>query len=117
MTRIVDLALGVMLFFPSFASAQSVTCTISSKFICSAGGCDPVQPTIRNLIDLSRQSYIRCDAKNCETLDARFSRSGTYIVVDVPGRGVMAKIAADMSEFLEVATIGTQALVSFGSCR
>ena len=71
----------------------------------------------QNILDLSRQTYARCDAKGCDTYDAQYSRSGAYFVVDVPGRGLIAKIATDMSAFLEVATAGTTALVSFGSCQ
>ena len=44
-------------------------------------------------------------------------RSGEFIVIDVPKRGMTAKLAANMSSFVEVVTIGTQALVSFGACQ
>ena len=39
------------------------------------------------------------------------------VVVDVPGFGITAKLATDMTAFLEVAIKGTTALVSFGSCQ
>jgi hypothetical protein len=44
-------------------------------------------------------------------------RSGAFIVVDVPSRGMVAKVAADKSSFLEVATLGMTALTSFGVCE
>jgi hypothetical protein len=48
----------------------------------------------------------------------RFSRSGDFTIIDIPGHGVTAKLAANMSAFLEVATIGTKdVLVSFGACQ
>lgn len=110
-------ALLAIFLFPNPASTQTVICAISTKYSCGAAGCNQTQVTVQNILDLSRQTYARCDAKGCDTYDAQYSRSGAYFVVDVPGRGLIAKIATDMSAFLEVATAGTTALVSFGSCQ
>ncbi len=38
-------------------------------------------------------------------------------MIDVPGRGMLAKLSNDGSGFVEVATIETQVLISFGSCK
>jgi hypothetical protein len=112
------IALGLaMLSFPGPAWSQTVTCIISSKYGCEADGCNQVQAAVRNVLDLSRQTYTRCDTGGCDNYEARISRSGAFIVIDLPGRGMTAKIAADLSAFVEVATIGTTVLVSFGSCR
>jgi hypothetical protein len=66
---------------------------------------------------MSGQTYSRCDIRGCDKYDAIFSRSGIYTVIDVPGRGLTAKLVTDLSAFLELATIGMQALVSFGACQ
>jgi hypothetical protein len=66
---------------------------------------------------MSGRTYSRCDSRGCDKFDARFSRSGVFTIIDLPGRGFTAKLAADMSTFIEVATIETQALVSFGACK
>jgi hypothetical protein len=52
-----------------------------------------------------------------DSYDASFCPSGAFIVIDVPSRGMVAKVAADKSSFLEVATLGMTALNSFGSCE
>ena len=38
-------------------------------------------------------------------------------MIDVPGRGMLAKFSNDGSGFVEVATIKSQAVISFGSCK
>lgn len=99
------------------AFAQTVTCQISAKFGCSATGCAEARMGVWNVIDMPGQTYSRCDSRGCDKYDVHFARSGEFIIIDVPGRGFTAKLAADMSAFVEVATIGTQALVSFGACK
>jgi hypothetical protein len=110
-------ALLAVLLFPNPAWPQPVTCAISANYACEVGGCNQSQGSVRNILDLSRQTYARCDAQGCDTYDARYSRSGAFIVVDVPGFGITAKLATGMTAFLEVAIKGTTALVSFGSCQ
>jgi hypothetical protein len=107
----------VVLAVSSPALAQVVTCQISAKFGCAATGCAEGRLDIWNVIDMSGQTYSRCDSRGCDKFDAHFSRSGAFTIIDLPGRGFTAKLAADMSAFIEVATIGTQALVSFGACK
>jgi hypothetical protein len=103
---------------PLPALSQPVTCQVSAKFSCAAEtGCRENRLGVWNVIDMQGQTYARCDSRGCDKYDARLSRSGVFIIIDVPGHGMMAKLAADMSAFLEVATIGTQALVSFGTCQ
>lgn len=68
-------------------------------------------------IDAYARIYSRCDAEGCDDLNATFSSSGEFIVIDVPARGMVAKMAKDGSAFTEVVTIATDVLVSFGSCR
>ena len=107
----------VVLTLSSPAFAQELTCQISAKFGCAATGCAEARLGVWNVIDMSGQTYSRCDSRGCDKYDARFSRSGDFTIIDIPGRGFTAKLAADMSAFVEVATIGAQALVSFGACQ
>jgi hypothetical protein len=100
------------------AAAEPMTCRITTKHSCDpAGGCKKIPPGVWNVLDAARQTYARCDARGCDTYDASFSPSGAFIVIDVPSRGMVAKVAADKSSFLEVATLGMTALNSFGSCE
>src|SRR5262245_14440226 len=103
---------------PQPKPSQTVTCQISVKFSCAAEtGCGENRLGVWSVIDMQGQTYARCDSRGCDKYDARLSRSGVFIIIDVPSRGMTAKLAADMSAFLEVVTIGTQALVSFGTCQ
>jgi hypothetical protein len=119
MSRIaVGIMLATAMVISNSAIAKTMTCRIATKFSCDAGeGCKPLKPAIWNVIDLERQTYSRCDTRGCDNYDARVHRSGEFIVIDVPGRGMVAKLASNFSSFLEVTTIGTSALNSFGSCE
>ena len=70
-----------------------------------------------NVIDLEGGQFSRCDSNGCDTYPAMITQSGLFYVIEVTGKGVLAKLAIDGSSYLEVATLGTVALISFGSCR
>src|SRR5215207_1865932 len=74
------------------AAAETMTCRIATKHQCDPSGCQELQPGVWNVVDLARQTYTRCDTRGCDTHDARFSRSGSFIVIDVPSRGMVAKV-------------------------
>jgi hypothetical protein len=101
------------------ALAQKLTCATATKFDCDAQrGCrKKVVPATWTVVDLAKQTYLRCDNRGCETYSAEIARSGDFIVVDMPGHGVTAKVSADFDVFVEVATIGTDAMISFGRCQ
>jgi hypothetical protein len=119
MSRIaVWIMLTIAMVISNVAIAKPITCLIASKFSCDAGGgCKPLQPGIWNVIDLEKQTYSRCDIRGCDSFDVRVTRSGEFIVIDASGRGMVAKLASNFSSFLEIATIGTSAVNSFGSCE
>jgi hypothetical protein len=100
------------------AYAQTVTCSISTKFICeSDAGCMQVEPGVWSTIDYSDQTYSRCDRRGCDKYNARFHRRAGFVVIEIPGRGITGTFSVDTSVFLEVATTGTTAIVSFGTCQ
>lgn len=100
------------------AEARTFECVISEKYVCDSGrGCGQVHSDILVKLDPARQTYSRCDSKGCDTFDVRFSASGAFVVVDSPGRGMLAKFSNDGSGFVEVATSESQAQISFGSCK
>lgn len=110
--------LGLLLALPTAADAQVLRCEISSKYRCDAGsGCQKTGMTIWNIVDLTRQTISRCDAKGCDTYQAQFAISGAFINIAVPANGMLAKLSSDGTMFLETATQMNAALVSFGSCR
>ncbi len=110
------IAFAAMLTVRSLASAQQMRCEITSKFACLPSGCVPEKLGMYNLIDLERRTISRCDRKGCDKYAANVTRLGMFIVVDVPGRGTFAKLSIDGSQYVEIATLGTGVLVSFGAC-
>jgi hypothetical protein len=106
---------GVMLS-GSAVRAEAMRCEVTSKFACTPAGCATNKLGVFNLIDLDLSTFSRCDASGCDKYPANFTRSGVYILVDVPGRGMLAKMSVNGAEYVEVATLGSAVLVSFGSC-
>ena len=97
--------------------AKAETCTITEKQYCEQGhGCKAIPITVYNRLDLQRSVYSRCDALHCDDYPAQFTKSGAYTVIDVPDRGLIAKLSAT-SEFTEVATSVGTVYVSFGTCH
>ena len=118
MIQLGNVTIALAALFATAAEAKVFECVISEKYVCDSGrGCGQVHNNILVKLDLARQTYSRCDSKGCETFDVRLSESGAFAVIDVPGRGMLAKFSNDGSTFVEVATIETQALISFGSCK
>jgi hypothetical protein len=118
---VIRFLLPVLLLLSNPASAQIVTCRVSARFNCVAEtGCAGTHSrvwTAWNVIDLSDATYSRCDVGGCDKYEANLTRGGEFIVIDITGRGIMAKLDVNLATFLEIATTATQALVSFGTCQ
>lgn len=100
------------------AAQADITCTINQKHSCAPQqGCKPVKVTIVLRMDPKSGTYSRCDAKGRDDFEAQFSRSGVFVNIALPKKGLMAKMSVDGSMFLEVATLSDVALVSYGSCK
>lgn len=121
--RIVSrLALSALAIVPTVSVATAsfavpLECVIAKKYSCSVMECKAVSATVINRIDLRGRTYARCDARGCDTYDAVVTVAGVMVTIDVPGRGMFARMTADGSEFVEVVSLLTSTLVSYGSCR
>lgn len=99
------------------ATAEQLICRVHLKQLCERDTeCRRVEPNTWYPIDTVRGTVSRCDAGGCDTYQAAASPSGVFINLDVPGRGMILKIASDGSSFVEVATLGLSVFVSFGAC-
>ena len=105
-----------MALLPSAVMAAELQCDIAAKFSCQPTGCEPNQLGVWNLVDIERERFSRCDRNGCDHYDATVSQSGVFYNIEVPGRGIIAKMSLDGKSYMEVATIGVSALISFGSC-
>ena len=110
------LAIVALAFAPS-ALAKPLRCDFTVKRQCDdTGQCRVLPPVVWGLFDPERKTYSRCDRNGCDTYDATVTHSGIYTVVSLPANGLFAKIADDGSA-VEVASIGTDVLISYGKCK
>jgi hypothetical protein len=98
------------------ASAVTLICTYDHKFQCSPDGCGPVPSKVFSKLDIEAQRYSRCDSAGCDDYDATISQSGAFVVLELPGHGMFAKIS-DERKATEVVSLGNAVLVSFGQCH
>ena len=115
--RCLALAVVMLVAFVASAWAISVRCEINAKYACSARGCDETKPGAWNVVDFEAETILRCDANGCDTYQMQAVRKGIYINIEVPGRSMFAKMTTDGSDYVEVVSLGTDVLVSYGACR
>lgn len=102
---------------PCIAGAAELRCGVASKSVCDPAGCKAMQPTISNKIDVEKRSFSRCEGSKCDDYEAFMTRSGQFLLIEVPGRSLTAKVEMTSLSFHEVASLGHQVFVSFGTCR
>ncbi len=114
--RILALA-AILAGLASPALGAEMRCDISSKFACSPSGC--VENTLGawNLINFDAARFSRCDRNGCDHYSMSHTVSGIFTNIEVPGRAMIAKMTGDGFQYVEVVTLGTDVLVSYGSCR
>ena len=106
------------LLVASPVAAGTLRCDIATKNFCDADhGCNVTKAGVHNLIDLTLKTFARCDSMGCDTYDAEITKSGSFSNIDVPGRGVVAKLNEIDGSFVEIVTLMTQVYVSFGKCQ
>ncbi len=89
-------------------------CDIQVQFVCSAKGCEQVEPSVQLRIDFRSECYQRCDDQGCDTYSVIHSVGGIYTTISQIG--TLLKAINDGSEFVEVATLGTSVWNGFGEC-
>ncbi|MEJ2121955.1 MAG: hypothetical protein P8Z76_14870 [Alphaproteobacteria bacterium] len=99
------------------AHAAAMRCDMSKKFACTAGGCRDNAITGWNVVDFKTNRFSRCDRKGCDHYPMTVKRSGLFLNIEIPGRAMFAKMSVDGSKYLEVVSLGTSVLVSYGSCK
>jgi hypothetical protein len=120
-----EILLGVALLLAGAAHAQELKCEIGKKYVCDEGGCKPIPATVWNVVNTLKRTYARCDARGCDTYEARIFQSGIFINIEVPGRSTIAKMSTldepisqiKAFSFHEVVTQLQAVYVSFGSCK
>src|SRR5688572_30898910 len=94
----------VALCAASEAQAQELRCDISQKYVCEAVGCRTIPATMWNIINPTKGTYARCDAKSCDSHRAQFSEAGAFINIQI-GPSTIAKIATTDVPMFELKAI------------
>ena len=109
----------------AMADIAELSCFPTSRFDCSLEGCTPAAPSTYYFVDYGTESgtYFRCDAEGCDSypVNVNFSGSFTQFIPSL-GQAMLFKVANDdplvnKGEFVDVATLGTMIIVSFGKCN
>ncbi len=100
---------------PAFGA--EIRCDISSRFACSPSGCVENTLGVWKLINFDAARFSRCDRNGCDNYSMSQTVSGIFMTIEVPGRAMLAKMTLDGSQYVEVVTLGTDVLVSYGSCQ
>lgn len=97
------------------AIVSALTCHPQTKKLCSSEGCQGAPLSVWSIIDQSSGTYARCDRNGCDTYPAKFTQSGEFLSIEVPGRAMLARVGP-ANTFLEVVTLGLGAYVTHGTC-
>ncbi len=93
-------------------------CDATSKFSCSAEGCEAVRPTVWLNLDFVTRTYERCDTKGCDSYLMDHSPSGMFTQVRLIGHpGMFFKSVSDGSKFVEVVSLHLGVLNAYGRCK
>jgi hypothetical protein len=101
---------------PLHERAPRWRCPIVQQYHCTAGGCRAVPPSVTIVLDFPARRYKRCDAKGCGQHPLSVATGGIYTTV-TPGPGAFLKVVNDGSDFVEVASSGTETVTGFGKCE
>lgn len=109
----------------AMADIAELSCFPSSRYECNLEGCTPAAPTTYYFVDYGTDNgtYFRCDAKGCDSYPVKVVLSGNYTqFVPSLGQAMLFKVAGgdlldNKGEFVDVATLGTTTLISFGKCE
>lgn len=100
-----------------------LSCFPTSRFDCSLEGCTSLAPKTFYFIDYGKEdgTYFRCDTQGCDSYPIKISQSGSFTQFTPSlGQSMLFKIANDgfpnKGEFVDIATISTNTIVSFGKC-
>lgn len=109
----------------SMADIAELSCFPTSRFDCGGGSCTPAAPATYFFVDYGTESgtYFRCDAKGCDPYPVEVNPSGEFTqFIPSQGQAMLFKVATgdvlgNKGEFVDIATLGTGAIVSTGKCE
>jgi hypothetical protein len=113
------LAAFAVLGFAGPATASEFVCNAAEKQLCSPGkGCQAGIVTVYSTFEATapgKARYSRCDRNGCDEFEANTYNSGVFLLIELPGRAVFAKVGPDGS-WTEVVSLGHELIVTHGRC-
>lgn len=101
------------------ATAAEFVCNASKKQHCSPGhGCQKGVVTVSAKFEATgpgKARYSRCDRTGCDTYEADTYTSGTFLLIELPGRATFAKVGPD-GAWTEVVSLGHELILAHGQC-
>ena len=109
----------------AMADIAEFSCFPTSRFDCGGGSCEASAPATYYFVDYGTESgtYFRCDTKGCDSYPIAVNVSGEFTqFIPSQGQAIMFKVATgdvlgNKGEFIDIATLGTGAIVSSGKCE
>jgi len=109
----------------AMADIAELSCFPTSRFDCGGDSCTPAAPATYYFVDYGTESgtYFRCDAKGCDSYPVEVNPSGEFTqFTPSQGQAILFKVATgdilgNKGEFIDIATLGTGAIVSLGKCE
>lgn len=119
--------LGAVDFNKLFSEAQNyyklakewkiLKCSPKSGFICSKHECKRRDIFSNIILDKNKKTVSRCEKDICETFEAEFEQTGSFINVQSKGAiGSIIRILGD-SRYKEITTVGLDAYIANGNCE
>jgi len=91
-------------------------CEPKSGFICTKHECKRRDISSYIILDKNKNSITRCDKENCETFEAQFEQTGSFVNIQSKGAiGSLIRILGD-SRYKEITTVGLDAYIANGDC-
>lgn len=109
----------------ALADIAELSCFPTSRFDCGPEGCVPAEPETYYFVDYGTESgtYFRCSVQGCDSYPVDVNPSGEFTqFIPSQGQAMLFKVATgdilgNKGEFIDVATLGTGAIVSSGKCE
>lgn len=108
------------------ADIAELACFSTTRFDCGQNNeCVASTPKTYYFVDYGTEggTYFRCDIKGCDQYPVRVKQSGEFTqFIPLQGQSMLFKVASgdtlgNKGEFIDVATIGVDAIISTGKCE
>jgi hypothetical protein len=92
-------------------------CETTTKYMCTAEGCEPTEPLLWSMVNFESGDYQRCDSSGCDDYKMTSGVDMMHTIITLTDRGgSFMAVLNDGSEFAETVSLETKTYNSFGAC-